>query len=120
LVRVKRELIDFDMAAFSGERVWVRREAVDSAAVGELEDVGRGIFLFVEVDFAFVGGEQIEELGPVAAVFEVEEGLGFVARGDPDVETCFDGAGFENGIEGVGFRGADLSGFFPEAEDRVV
>jgi len=32
----------------------------------------------------------------------------------------FGGAGFENGIEGVGFGGTELPGFFPEAEDGVV
>jgi hypothetical protein len=32
----------------------------------------------------------------------------------------FGGAGFENGIEGVGVGGAELAGFFPDTEDGIV
>ncbi len=120
LIGVKRKLVHFDVAAFAGEGVGVGGEAVDAAAIGELEDVGAGVFLSIEEELAFVGGEEIEEFGPVAAVFEIEEGLGLVARGDPDVEAGFGGAGFEDGIKGVGFGGTDLAGFFPDAQDGVV
>ena len=120
LVRVECELIDFDVAAFAGESVWVGGEAVDAAAIGELEDVGGAVFLFVEKELAFVGGKEVEEFGPVAAVLEVEEGLGFVARGDPDVEAGLGCARFEHGVESIGFGGTDLAGFFPDAQDGVV
>ena len=56
----------------------------------------------------------------VAPHFQVEEGLGLVTGGDPNVESGFSGAGFEDGIESIGFGGADLAGFFPEAEDGLI
>ena len=82
--------------------------------------MGGGVFLLIEDHLALIGGQEVEEFCPVTAVFEVEEGLGFVAGGYPDVEASFGGAGFENGIEGIGFGGTDLAGFFPDAQDGVV
>ena len=56
----------------------------------------------------------------VAPHFQVEEGLGLVRGGDPNVGSGFGGAGFQDGIESMGFGGTELAGLFPEAEDGLI
>ena len=75
--------------------------------------MGGAVFLFVEKELAFVGGKEVEEFGPVAAVVDVEEGLGLVARGDPDVEAGLGCARFEHGVESIGFWWHRSGGIFP-------
>ena len=116
LVGVEGELVDFDMAAFAGEGVGVGGEAMDAAAVGELKDMGGEALNSVEDDEAEVGGGAVEDFGPSEAVFEVEAGLEFVAGGEPDIEAGAGEGGFHDGVEGVGFGGADLARFFPDFE----
>jgi hypothetical protein len=65
---------------------------------------------------AEVHGGDVEEFGPFFAIFEVEYCLSLVAGTDPDIEPGAGGAGFEHGIQSVGFGGADLARFFPDAE----
>jgi len=38
---VKSEFINFDVAAFAGESVWIGGKAIDATAVSELKDIGR-------------------------------------------------------------------------------
>ena len=46
--------------------------------------------------------------------------LELIAGGNPDIVLGTGGAGFEDGIEGIGFGGADLAGFFPDSEGPGV
>ena len=56
----------------------------------------------------------------VAPHFQVEEGLRLVTGGDPNVEPGFGGAGFQDGIESIGFGRAEPAGSFPDREDGLV
>lgn len=74
----------------------------------------------VERDVTQVGNSDVEGFGPVLAVFEIQTGLHFVARGHPDIKRGTCEAGFHDGVEGISFGGADLVGLFPELKVPVV
>ena len=77
--------------------------------------------MFVVKEYpTLVGGGDVQDLGPVAAVIEVEAGGVLVSGADPDIEFGTRGAGLEDRVEGVGGGGADLTGFFPDAEGPRV
>jgi hypothetical protein len=120
LVGVEGEFIEGDMTAFAGEGVGVGGEGIDAAAIGELEDVGGGVGVFVEDDLTQGGGAKVEDFGPASAVFELEFGLELVARRDVGVQACLPGADQENKAEGVGEGKTYLAGFEGDFERGVV
>jgi hypothetical protein len=120
LIFVEGELVNFNVTAFAGESVWIGREAINAAAVGELEDGSIRVVGGIEDQEAEVGCAEVEELGPFFAVFEVETSLEFVSRSDPDIVARIGTAGEEDGMEGVGFCRADLAGFFHDFERVIV
>src|SRR5258706_416624 len=62
LVRMERELVEFDVAALAGQSVRIRGEAIDTAAIGELEDVSGGVAGLVEDDLAQVARAEVEQI----------------------------------------------------------
>ena len=78
LVLVQGELVKGDVAALAGQGVGVGRERINAAAVSELEDIGGGVGVAIEQDFAEIGGADVQEVGPVDAIFELEFGLELV------------------------------------------
>jgi hypothetical protein len=114
------EFVDFDVAAFAGQGVGVGGEGVDATAIGELEDVGGEMVLFVQDDETQVLGREVEDSCPFAAVFEIEAGLEIVTGAYPDIEFGFLESDFHDGVEGVCFRSTDLPGFFPDSEVVIV
>ncbi len=117
---MKSELVELDVAAFSGEGVGIGGEAIDSAPVSELEDVGGEIGLWVEELEAEMGDREVKDFGPFVAVFKVKASLDVVAGGDPDVEPGAVGAGFHDRIECIGFGGTNLAGLLHDSEWPVV
>ena len=119
-VGVEGEFVEDAGAALAGLGVGVGGEGVDVRAVGKGEGVGGGAEIRGEDGGAAGAGGLVEDAGELAAVFEEEAGLDFIARGDPGVEA---GAGFglaaDEGIGG-GPGHADLAGFFEEFEARAV
>ena len=102
LILMESEFVELDVAAFAGKGVWVGGEAIDAATGGELEDVGGEMVFAIKDELAEVVGGLLEESGPGDAIAEIEAGLFFVARGDPDVESSIAASGFEDGVIGVG------------------
>ncbi len=89
---------------------------VDAAAIGELEDAGGGVGAGVEEDLAEVGSAQMEDFGPVAAVFDLEACLLEVAGEDVGVEAGVLGTDEDDEAEVVGKGKAALTGFDEDFE----
>ncbi len=120
LVRVEGKFVEGDVAAFTGEGVGVGGEGVDAAAIGEFEDVGGGTGIGFEEDFAEVGGADVEEIGPVAAIIELKAGLAKVAGGDKGVEAGVFGADEADEAEAVGVGETGLAGLDADFEWGIV
>ena len=116
LVLVKGEFVEFDVAAFAGECVWIGGEAMNAAAVSELEDVGAEVARIADGHLVEAFGAHLEPVCPAGAVFEIKPGLGFVARGNPDVVAGIVSAGFFDGVVGVDEGSADLTGLLHDFE----
>ena len=86
LVRVQGELVNFDMAAFAGQGVRVRGQAVNAPSVGELQDMSRELVFRVQDNPADIGSRDVQDSGPLLTIFEVESGLELVPGGDPNIE----------------------------------
>src|ERR1051326_8550768 len=116
LVLVTGEFVEFDVAAFAGECVWIGGEAMNAAAVSELEDVGAEVARIADGHLVEAFGAHLEPVCPAGAVFEIKPGLGFVARGNPDAVAGIVSAGFFDGVVGVDEGSADLTGLLHDFE----
>jgi len=79
LIFVEGEFVELDVTAFASEGIGAGGDAVDAAAVGEVEHLGGDVVFCVEDDCTEIDGVQVEEGSPVFAIFEVEPGCDFVA-----------------------------------------
>ncbi len=70
--------------------------------------------------FAEIASADLVVFGPASAVFEVEPGLGLIARGNPDIVASVLGAGFHDGVVSINEGGADLAGFLHDFESGFV
>ena len=120
LVLVEGEFVHFDMAPLSGQGVWVGGQTINPPAIGELKHVGGEIIFGVQQDHSEVRGTQVEDFCPIEAVFQIQAGRDVVARGDPNIETGVCRADFEDGVEGIGFGGAYLSGFLHDSHVPLI
>ena len=110
------ELVNFDVAAFAGQGIRVRGQAVNAPSIGELEDMSGELVFRVQDNQADVGGGDVQDSGSLLTIFEVESGLELVPGGDPDVELSVGGAGFHDGVERIGRGAAALAAFLPDAQ----
>ena len=116
LILVQSELVEFDVAAFAGECVWIGGERIDAAGIGEMEGVGAQAVLGIEIDLAEVGDGGVKEISPEFTVFEIKTGGDLIAGGDEDVEPGVGIAGKHDGVVRVGVGDADLAGFLDDFE----
>ena len=96
LIWMEGELVEFDVPAFAREGVRVGGQTMDAAAVCELQNVGGIVLFVVEEDAPKPGGGDVEQPGPLFAVFEVEGGLELVAGADPNIELGLGVTGFKD------------------------
>lgn len=120
LVGMEGEFIEGDMTAFAGEGVGAGGEGIDAATVGELEDAGGGFGILVKEHFADVAEADVQQGGPVAAIFEGEAGLIEVAGADVGVQPSIFGADQLDEAIGVAPGEAGLAGFDDDFERGVV
>ncbi len=117
---MEREFVQFNVAAFSGQRIGIGRKAIDAAAIGELQHISGVVVFPVEDDLAEVNGSQVEEPSPILAILQIEFGLGLVTGGNPDIELGTLGAGFENRIVSIGVGDPSLASLLDYFEEGVV
>src|SRR5688572_9158037 len=112
LLAMDGELVELDVAGFADESVGVGGQGKDAAAGFEAESERAQVLAFVEdLPFGFVGG-QLKCLSPALALAQIFAGGGKIAGGDPDVEAGVQGAGFANGVEGIGGGQTNLATLF--------
>ena len=111
LILVEGEFVEGYVAAFARECVWVGREGINAAAIGELEYVGGRFGTGVENGFAKVSGSGMQDVGPMGAVFELKFGLELVAGRDESVKPGVLGTDEQDEAKGIGIGETDLPGF---------
>jgi hypothetical protein len=120
LVLVEREFVEGDMAAFAGQGVGIRGKGIDTAAIGELEDVSGGIGVRIEEKSAEILGGDVHEFSPVKAIFELEFGLELIAGRNEGIETRVVEADETDEAIGVAIGKTNLAGFDGEFEGGLV
>jgi hypothetical protein len=119
LIGVEREFVQDHVAMFTGERIGIRAEREDLAAIGETEHV-TGAAVCIKHHFAAILRDDLDRFGPTVAIFEKKTRLHFVARGDPDIEAgLLSGGAFDGRVSGAE-GDADLARFLDDFQGRSI